>query len=309
MLDTSTLSNSTGNKEESEKEKNIISYKILIVGEPNIGKTCLKHRFIYEEFLEDKISSIGLDYKEKVVQVTPENKIKLAIWDTAGSEKFHSIAQSFFTNCDGIILCFDLTSVITFQNLDSWIDYINTYVDLKDNFNNDNNNNNNTEENKNNINMNINNNKKKNIINEKEKFLDGSENVDKEEVEEEDDEENDENDSNEKNNNMDNNSIDDEQLRPIIVLAGTKGDLEDQKKVPIEDIKEFGRNMKCEFFETSAKDGRGINDLFLYISKEMFKKKKILKEDNNDPESKKRFKLTDKEIYQAHAGRSMTKCC
>lgn len=283
MLDTSTLSNgsSKGINPLNYQKKNLISYKVLIIGEPNIGKTCLKHRYICEKFLSIDETTIGLDYQEKIVQVTSNEKIKLNIWDTAGSEKFHSIAQSFFTNCDGIILCFDLTEAKTFLCLDSWIDYINTYVDLKVG----NANNNNDLNNENNL---IDKKKKyKNIFEYNEEFNEDEEGEDFEEEEEEKE------------------WIDEEQFRPIIILAGTKGDLEDKRKVSDEDIRDFSQKMKCEYFETSALDGRGVDDLFFYLAKEMFEKKIVI-QDNND--RSKRFRLGEKFI-QGNPGGSMSKCC
>lgn len=131
MLDTSTLSRDSINPKKENLDDNP-SYKVLVIGDQGIGKTTLIHRYIFDIFLKNSESTIGLDFQEKIVQVSPEDKIVLKIWDTAGSEKFHSIAQSFFTNCDGIILCFDTTDKKTFENLYGWIDYINDYIEIKD---------------------------------------------------------------------------------------------------------------------------------------------------------------------------------
>ena len=133
MLDTSTLSRESFPARKSKIDE-IPYYKVLIIGDLGIGKTSLIHRYIYNKFIEKNESTIGLDFQEKIVQVSPEDKIILRIWDTAGSEKFHSIAQSFFTKCHGIILCFDTTDIKTFEHLDSWINYINEYVEIKDNY-------------------------------------------------------------------------------------------------------------------------------------------------------------------------------
>lgn len=148
MLDTSTLSRDGVRKSIIE---DIPTYKILIIGDQGIGKTSLIHRYIFNKFMEGEKHTLGLDFQEKIVQVSPESRIKLIIWDTVGSEKFGAIAQNFFTNSDGIILCFDITNNKSFQNLDSWINYINEYVEIKDDNNNkikkkDNNNNEDEEE-------------------------------------------------------------------------------------------------------------------------------------------------------------------
>ena len=227
MLDTSTLSRDSSLNARKRNIEEIPSYKVLIIGDPGIGKTSLIHRYIYNEFKENNESTIGLDFQEKTVQVSPKDKIILIIWDTAGSEKFHSIAQNFFTNCDGIILCFDTTDKKTFENLESWINYINEYIEIKDNY----------------IDSNHNNNKKK----------------EKNEEEEEEEEEKE--------------WMDDDQFKPIIILAGTKSDLKTEEIITNEEIKTFTKIIKCEYFETSAKNKNGVDDLFFFMAKELFDKK------------------------------------
>jgi len=260
MLDTSTFSKDSSNLR--IKLDDIPSYKILIIGDQGIGKTSLIHRYITGEFKESN-QNIGLDFQEKTIQVSPNDKIALIIWDTAGSEKFHSIAQSFFTNCDGIILCFDTTDIKTFENLNSWVDYINDYIDIKDN--------------------NYDGSTEKNI---KKKSKD----------EEEDDEEEEENEE-------DKEWIDDEQFKPSLVLTGTKSDLRENQVVLMEDIKKFTKNLKCEYFETSAKNGNGVEDLFFYMAKDLFEKKIVVNK------NKKGFKLAmDKSGYEGESN-SNAECC
>ena len=92
MLDTSTLSRDGVRKSIIE---DIPTYKILIIGDQGIGKTSLIHRYIFNKFMEGEKHTLGLDFQEKIVQVSPESRIKLIIWDTVGSEKFGAIAQNF----------------------------------------------------------------------------------------------------------------------------------------------------------------------------------------------------------------------
>jgi len=245
MLDSSTLSKESNRK---EKVKEIPTYKVLIIGDLGAGKTSLNHRYIYDKFLDENKQTIGFDFEEKTVQVSPKDKINLIIWDTVGSEKFHSIAHSLFTKCDGIILCFDISNSKAFENLDNWISYINQYVDIKDNG------------------------KKK----------------EKEEEEEEEEEEEKE-------------WKDNEQFKPILALAGTKSDLREENNVSIEKITELSKTLKCEYFETSAKNGNGVDDLFFYIAKELFDKKNVI------DENKKGFKLV-KEKYDKDRSHSKG-CC
>ena len=249
MLDTSSLSRDSINIRK-DKIEDFPSYKILIIGDQGIGKTSLIHRYIFNEFKDNDSSTIGLDFQEKTVQVSPKDKIILIIWDTAGSEKFHSIAQNFFTNCDGIILCFDTTDNKSFENLKGWIDYINEYIDIKDNNNSINN---------------------------------------KNEEEEEESEEKE--------------WIDDQQFKPVIVLAGTKTDLKDNNTVSNENVKYLAKTLKCEYFETSAKEGTGVEDLFFFMAKDLFEKKIVVNQ------NKKGFKLGSDHIRDEGQSHSKVVCC
>ena len=232
MLDTSTLSRDSTTHNKENLSAILPTYKVLIIGDQGIGKTTLIQRYIYGIFKESIESTIGLDFQEKTVQVSPEDKIILTIWDTAGSEKFHSIAQSFFTNCDGIILCFDTTDKKTFENLIGWVNYINDYIEIKENIDD---------------------------INDKKKGKNEGEDGEEEKEEKEEEEEKD--------------WIDDEQFKPVIILAGTKCDLKEDSIVSMEEVKKFTKILKCEYFETSAKNNNGVDDLFFFMAKELFDKK------------------------------------
>ena len=49
---------------------------------------------------------------------------KLYIWDTAGQEKYGALTKSYYHNCHGVILVYDVTKQDTFDNLDYWIKQI-----------------------------------------------------------------------------------------------------------------------------------------------------------------------------------------
>ena len=67
--------------------------------------------------------------------------------------------------------------------------------------------------------------------------------------------------------------MDDDQFKPIIILAGTKSDLKTEEIITNEEIKRFTKIIKCEYFETSAKNKNGVEDLFFFMAKELFDKK------------------------------------
>lgn len=100
-----------------------ILIKILIIGETAVGKSCLLLRFAEDKFNQDFLTTIGIDFKVRHV-IIDDAKIKLQIWDTAGQEKFRTIAKGYFRGANGIIIVFDVTSRDTFNQCKTWMNSI-----------------------------------------------------------------------------------------------------------------------------------------------------------------------------------------
>ena len=99
------------------------SYKILILGESQVGKTSILTRFIENKYINSLPPTLGIDYKIKKLKI--HNKtIKLQIWDTAGQERFRSITESFYKSSNGIFLVFDITNKKSFQKIKIWLENI-----------------------------------------------------------------------------------------------------------------------------------------------------------------------------------------
>ncbi|CAH8477997.1 unnamed protein product [Schistosoma turkestanicum] len=98
-----------------------VLFKLLLIGDSGVGKTCLLIRYVDSSFTSTFISTIGIDFKIKTV--TLEGKtIKLQIWDTAGQERFQTITSSYYRGAMGIMLIYDITSRRTFDNIQRWMD-------------------------------------------------------------------------------------------------------------------------------------------------------------------------------------------
>ncbi|ESO03441.1 hypothetical protein HELRODRAFT_157126 [Helobdella robusta] len=102
-------------------------FKLLLIGDSGVGKTCLLFRFSDDAFNTTFISTIGIDFKIKTVELGGK-KIKLQIWDTAGQERFHTITTSYYRGAMGIILVYDITSLKTFENISKWLRYIDEHA-------------------------------------------------------------------------------------------------------------------------------------------------------------------------------------
>ena len=104
-------------------------YKILILGDSTVGKTCFLTRYTDNTFQEEYLASIGMDYKIKSYEKEDGNSIKLYIWDTAGQDRFRSITRNYYKGADGIILIYDITNEESFNNVKHWINSIKEAID------------------------------------------------------------------------------------------------------------------------------------------------------------------------------------
>ncbi|XP_015587704.1 ras-related protein Rab-10 [Cephus cinctus] len=95
-------------------------FKFLLIGDSGVGKTCILFRFSDHAFSTSFISTIGIDFKIKTVELRGK-KIKLQIWDTAGQERFHTITTSYYRGAMGIMLVYDITNEKTFENIAKWL--------------------------------------------------------------------------------------------------------------------------------------------------------------------------------------------
>ena len=114
------------------KEKSYLSkhyddlFKLVIIGDSGVGKSCILLRFADDTFTDNYYSTIGVDFRFKCVDIG-ERKCKLQIWDTAGQERFKTVTSAYYRGADGIIIVFDQTDRESFNNVQHWIDDISKY--------------------------------------------------------------------------------------------------------------------------------------------------------------------------------------
>ena len=104
----------------SLEDKNDYVFKLVLVGDSGVGKSCILHQFIYNRFRKNTTQTIGVDFSAKNVHIDNQ-EIKLQIWDTAGQEKFRSVARSYYRGAIGIIIVYDITKVESFQHIATWL--------------------------------------------------------------------------------------------------------------------------------------------------------------------------------------------
>ncbi|CAO2203741.1 unnamed protein product, partial [Urochloa humidicola] len=102
-------------------------FKLLLIGDSGVGKSCLLLRFADDSYLESYISTIGVDFKIRTVEQDGKT-IKLQIWDTAGQERFRTITSSYYRGAHGIIVVYDVTDQESFNNVKQWLNEIDRYA-------------------------------------------------------------------------------------------------------------------------------------------------------------------------------------
>jgi len=95
-------------------------FKLLLIGDSGVGKTCLLFRFSDDAFNTSFIATIGIDFKVRTVDIDGR-KIKLQIWDTAGQERFRTITTAYYRGAMGIFLVYDISDEKTFDNIKTWM--------------------------------------------------------------------------------------------------------------------------------------------------------------------------------------------
>ncbi|MEQ8702717.1 MAG: Rab family GTPase [Phaeodactylibacter sp.] len=96
----------------------MVSRKILVTGSFAVGKTSLFHRFVYNTFSEQYLTTIGVKVDKRVVDVNGE-PLSLILWDIAGEVSQKKVPRTYFLGASAVIYVFDLSRKQTADNLKS----------------------------------------------------------------------------------------------------------------------------------------------------------------------------------------------
>lgn len=101
-------------------------FKIILIGDSNVGKTCVVQRFKSGMYSEKQHNTIGVDFTVRSLNIEGK-RVKIQVWDTAGQERFRTITQSYYRSAHGAIIAYDITGRKTFESVPHWIHEVEKY--------------------------------------------------------------------------------------------------------------------------------------------------------------------------------------
>jgi Ras-related protein Rab-7A len=103
-------------------------YKVLILGDSNVGKTSLMNAYILRRFTQHYKATIGADFMTKDICIR-DNIITLQIWDTSGQERYNSLGMPFYRGAECCIFIYDVTKASSLENVHKWYEQLESCMD------------------------------------------------------------------------------------------------------------------------------------------------------------------------------------
>ena len=104
------------------------TYKIILIGDSAVGKTCIFKKITTGVFNEKSISTIGMDRRTLNFTIKDSEgrdlDVEVQLWDTAGQERFRTITNNYYKSSQGLLLIYDITKKDTFNNVENWINNV-----------------------------------------------------------------------------------------------------------------------------------------------------------------------------------------
>jgi len=98
----------------------VCHFKLVLLGDAAVGKSCLVVRFVRDEFFEFQEPTIGAAFLTQTVQCD-DATVKFEIWDTAGQERYRSLAPMYYRGAAAAIVVYDITDPDSFAGAKSWV--------------------------------------------------------------------------------------------------------------------------------------------------------------------------------------------
>ena len=97
--------------------------KLVIVGDSNVGKSCLVLQFVDHRFQNLHDPTIAVEFQQKTISMDGK-LVQLQLWDTVGQENFLCIARNYYREAAACVVTFDITSRESFSHVTRWADEV-----------------------------------------------------------------------------------------------------------------------------------------------------------------------------------------
>ena len=109
-----------------------MSFKVLVLGESGVGKSCIVRRYIHNTYDDDSIPTVGTDFARKLVKTPDGHRVNMMVWDTAGQERFRSLTTSFYRGVHAFFVVYDVSDPQSFRTIEYWLEQIKLNATLPD---------------------------------------------------------------------------------------------------------------------------------------------------------------------------------
>ena len=113
------------------KPEDSLMFKMVIIGDPAVGKTSLRRKYLGQSFIHSHMATIGVDFAQKYVSVLGKT-VRLVIWDLAGQHGYESVRRHYYQGCSSIVLAYAINNRESFDNASRWL--VEAYRYLEDDF-------------------------------------------------------------------------------------------------------------------------------------------------------------------------------
>lgn len=112
-----------------QEEQYDFLYKVVLVGDMNVGKTYLLARYVKNQLPQSTGPTIGVEFATKTVELESGKTIKAQIWDTAGQERYRAITTAHYRRALGALLVYDVTQKSSFEGVKKWMEELRDHAE------------------------------------------------------------------------------------------------------------------------------------------------------------------------------------
>ena len=116
----------------NKKNEEVKTFNIITLGDSGVGKTSIINRYIKNQFYENNVSTLGMNFAYKEIKFNNKGKIILKLMDTAGQEKYKALTKSYFKNVDVVLFVFSMDDKDTFDRIKDWMELFKSNNNKKD---------------------------------------------------------------------------------------------------------------------------------------------------------------------------------